>query len=246
MSLASRPLHSALRVPHSAFRTPHPPFRSNHSTSYNFRIDSFRRLPFQFVSVKPPRSIWRPLRWFILLATGGALLAADNTWTSKIRFDFKDSLAWLNEFYSAPAAIAELPAIVEQPANSPALSMNSLINGLLFSKPASGWQISAATEGTRALLSRSAAGPIVQINGATAALPSASFSSGFLTYTDAAYGPQSNAPTASGIWIGTASGNWSNGANWSAGVVADGAGNNANFSVTNISNDVTLNLDTWS
>ncbi|MFO1487824.1 MAG: BNR-4 repeat-containing protein [Verrucomicrobiota bacterium] len=53
--------------------------------------------------------------------------------------------------------------------------------------------------------------------------------------------PQTNA--ASGIWTADADGFWSEGANWTGGVVADGAGNTADFSALDITADRTVTLD---
>jgi hypothetical protein len=56
--------------------------------------------------------------------------------------------------------------------------------------------------------------------------------------------PVPSAPTASGVWTANASGNWGNASNWQGGVIADGAGNDANFDALNITTDVTVTLDT--
>ena len=48
-----------------------------------------------------------------------------------------------------------------------------------------------------------------------------------------------------GTWINTTSGGvWSTTTNWSGGIVADGIGNNADFSTLNITADDTVHLDT--
>jgi autotransporter-associated beta strand protein len=54
--------------------------------------------------------------------------------------------------------------------------------------------------------------------------------------------PQTNAQ--SGTWNVDADGLWSSGANWMNGIVADGAGNTADFSTLNITADRTVTLDT--
>jgi hypothetical protein len=51
------------------------------------------------------------------------------------------------------------------------------------------------------------------------------------------------APGASGTWMNPAGGSWTNPANWNAGIVADGAGNAANFTALSLSADVVVTLD---
>src|SRR5712691_13064231 len=48
----------------------------------------------------------------------------------------------------------------------------------------------------------------------------------------------------SGTWNVDADGNWSNSANWLNGIIADGAGNTADFSATPITAQRTVTLDT--
>jgi len=48
---------------------------------------------------------------------------------------------------------------------------------------------------------------------------------------------------ASGTWMNPAGGSWTNPANWNAGIVADGAGNAANFTALSLSADVVVTLD---
>ena len=49
--------------------------------------------------------------------------------------------------------------------------------------------------------------------------------------------------SSSGAWSADASGNWSGTGNWSSSIVADGAGNTADFSAANITADRTVTLD---
>jgi autotransporter-associated beta strand protein len=53
-----------------------------------------------------------------------------------------------------------------------------------------------------------------------------------------------SAQAASGIWIADANGLWSDTANWSGGMIADGSGSSGSFSTLNPSADRTVSLDT--
>jgi len=53
-----------------------------------------------------------------------------------------------------------------------------------------------------------------------------------------------NAPAADGDWSSTASGVWTNNANWSGGTVADGSGFTANFNTVDPTGDLTVIIDT--
>jgi hypothetical protein len=53
----------------------------------------------------------------------------------------------------------------------------------------------------------------------------------------------SPAPAASGTWIGTASGNWSDVNNWTGGIVADGAQFTANLSTVDLTGNITVTID---
>lgn len=195
----------------------------------------------------PARGLWRPIRYFLLLATAGVVIAADNTWMTRLRFDFVDATNWLTNFYSTEAPSAEAPALVAQTAPTMAdttLSLNGLLNSYLFSKPAAGWQLDAVKfDRASLLMAQQASGPIVQVNGAT--LPAATFSSGYIAYSSTEFGPlPPSAPTGTdGTWISNASGNWSSASNWQAGTIADGSGATAHFDTLNLTNDVTVNLD---
>jgi autotransporter-associated beta strand protein len=184
----------------------------------------------------PTRGLGRPLRCLILVATAGAVLAADNSWLTKLRFDFDDPVSWLSNFYSTRMPSPEPVALPVDPVRTATLSMDRLVNGRLYSQPATGWQLDAARlQFAPILMTPKASGPIVEVNGSTSPT-SPSNSTGFPVAPAAV--------TASGNWTSNASGNWGNSANWQSNVIADGAGNTAHFDVTNISSDVTVNLDT--
>jgi hypothetical protein len=197
----------------------------------------------------PSRGWWRPIRYLLLLASAGVVIAADNSWMTKLRFDFADATNWLTNFYSPAAPSVEVPAVVAQTALTTAdttLSLNSPLNSYLFSKPSAGWQLAAAKfNRTSILAAQQASGPIVQVNGAT--LPAAAFSSGYTAYSSTDFGPLPptlSAPTASGIWTSNATGTWGSATNWQGGVIADGAGSTAHFDALNITTPVTVLLDT--
>jgi len=51
-----------------------------------------------------------------------------------------------------------------------------------------------------------------------------------------------SAPAATGTWTNPSGGSWTNSANWSGGIIADGAGNTANFSTLTLSADAIVTL----
>src|SRR6476660_9396266 len=190
-----------------------------------------------------PRSLSRPLRWFlILVGVAGGVLAADKTWLNDLLSDFRASDWWSNitpvEMSSADIAVAPTPANHD----APELSMSRLLHGLLFTKPSSGWRLESQekTELASAWISQQGGDYFAASSSASNYYQPDSFSAGFVTKS-ASLAPA--APTASGVWISNASGNWSNGANWSAGLIPDGAGDVADFSMTDLTNNVTVNLD---
>jgi autotransporter-associated beta strand protein len=199
---------------------------------------------------RPQRGIWRPLRWFLLIASASAVLAADNTWMTRLRFDFKDSLAWLSNYYPAQdRATADMPLITaSQSITAPGaeLSMGRLLNGLLFSRPSTSWRLdsSSRTELASAWMEQQQRGSVTIQAGADF-LPTANFGSGFAFSPEGLTGPMPSAPTAAdGNWISNASGNWGTAANWQGGIVADGVGHMARFDLLDITQDVTVTLDT--
>lgn len=188
------------------------------------------------------RGMWRPFRWVLLLLSAGAVLAADNTWTSRVRFDYLNAFDWWSNISSREIANADIAAASAMPSSAtPELSMGRLLNGLLFSKPSTGWRLAPEKSGSTSVWMAQKSGDSSSASSGGFWQP-VFFDSGFVS--GARSGPVPAAPTASGIWASNGSGNWSNSANWSAGVIADGAGNNASFDALNISTDVTVTLDT--
>ncbi|MFN2623979.1 MAG: PEP-CTERM sorting domain-containing protein [Chthoniobacterales bacterium] len=189
-----------------------------------------------------PRRIWRPLRSFlILICVGGAVLAADNTWLTDLRFDF-NAADWWSNFSPAETPNADM-AIVAEPANhrAPELSMGQLLHGLLFSKPSSSWRLEPGkTEVTSAWMTQQSGGTFTSLSRSDYFQPSFS-PAGFVT-SAGLIAPA--APTSTdGIWALNSSGNWSTSTNWAGGSVADGAGATADFSQFDLTNNIVVTLD---
>src|SRR3954467_10260777 len=101
--------------------------------------------------MKATRPSWRPMRWFLLPATAGTVLAADNTWTTKLRFDLDRPMEWLMTYYSTEQPTTELaPA---QSSLAPASSgseqgVGRWLNSYLYASPACGWTLGGASAAT--------------------------------------------------------------------------------------------------
>lgn len=67
-------------------------------------------------------------------------------------------------------------------------------------------------------------------------------SDGLINYQETAPTAATNLPGGS-TWTSTTSGNWSDSGNWTNGIVANGAGNTADFSTRDLTSDVTVHLD---
>src|SRR5688572_3628611 len=201
------------------------------------------------------RGAWRSIRVLLLVVCAGGILAADDGWISTIRLDFVKAGYWFSG--AAGNATADFSAPLDTSAEiapRARLSMDGLLHGLLFERPAGRWALDSRPTETRSLLGRRL-GEFEQIN-------QVSGSDNFFAYQMAAsFAEIATAPsksiasavteplgptaiTATGIWFSNASGNWSSPVNWLGGIVADGAGNQANFSNLNLTNDVTVFVDT--
>jgi autotransporter-associated beta strand protein len=193
------------------------------------------------------RGIWRPLRWLLILGfVGGAVLAADNSWMSSLRVGRFKFSEWLDSLLAAEPRTADL-ALSGTPARVPEtrFSTNQWLNRHLFSQPATGWTLDSAKSAATPILkiqSSALSSSIVESN--STALPTAFFSSGFVSYSTVTFGPLPSAPTASGIWALNSSGTWGNSTNWAGGAIADGAGNTADFSSFDLTHDIIVTLDT--
>ncbi len=199
----------------------------------------------------PTRTIWRPVRYFLLIACAGGILAVDDTWVNTLRLDFIDTSDWFpdppgNETQAASAALPAEPA----PAPIAQLSMGHLINGLFFSHPKGRWVLDSSENETRslqlALLSNG--DPTNQINSGD---NFGSFGSQSLFASVAALSNPTNrsvagpsvVTTASGTWAVDSSGTWSNAANWVANNIPDGAGATADFTQVDLTANRTVTLD---
>ena len=198
------------------------------------------------------RGGWRSLRYLLFVLCAGGLLAADNTWITSIDSSILNPSRW---FWSASVNdSAVLPAAVNVPVDlgpGPRLSMDGLINGLLFERPAGRWILDSRATGSHSSLARRLVefDQVNQISGAdnfAAYQMPASFARTHVApaavTAEAPAAP--SAPTADGTWRANASGNWSDSTKWGSGVVADGAGNSAFFNTLDITTNVTVTLDT--
>jgi hypothetical protein len=201
------------------------------------------------------KGAWRSVRVLLLVICAGGILAADNSWISAVNADLLNPNRW---FSSAAANDAvEASAAVNFPvdlAPRARMSMDGLLHGLLFERPAGRWAFnSRAVEGRSSLARRlvefDQINPISGGDNSFAYRMAASFAPiveapPAVTAHSVASPTVPSAPTASGTWNANASGNWGNSGNWSGGVVADGAGNTASFNTLDITTDVTVTLDT--
>lgn len=187
------------------------------------------------------RPLSRPLRWFlILVGVGGAVLAADKSWRTDLRFEFK-AADWWSNISAVETPTADI-ALAAGPANHRAaeLSMGQLLHGLLFSKPSTGWRLEAEnTNSTSAWMTQQSGGTFTSAQ-ATDYLQPVTFSAGFVTGRMAAPADPSGGPTTTGVWISNASGNWGTSTNWQSGVIPQGNTAAARFDELNITTDVTV------
>jgi hypothetical protein len=187
--------------------------------------------------------LWRPLRWLVLLlCLGGAVLAAENNWLTSLRVGHMSVSDWL-ELLAGDPLVAEVVLPAEPAETSQTTySTNTWLNTALFSQPTTGWTLDSS-KSAGSMMKAQSSGTVVQSSLST--LPTALFSSGFVSYSTATFGPVPTIPSSvDGTWISNASGNWGTSANWSSGVIADGAGANAHFDTLNITSNVTVTLDT--
>jgi autotransporter-associated beta strand protein len=178
---------------------------------------------------------------------GGVVLAADNTWFADLPFDIATTDWWSNvtpvEVPTADIAIAPDPASHR----APELSIDRLRHGVLFSRPSTSWRLDPAATGyTSTWMTQPSIEnfyPVIT----TSDYSRSSLSPG--NFIASAAATSANAPTlptaltATGTWTATTSGNWGIAGNWSGGVIADGAGNTANFNAADLTADITVTLD---
>lgn len=187
--------------------------------------------------------IWRRLRWLLLLlCVGSAVLAAESNWFTSLRVGHMALSDWLARL-TGDWRVHEIVVAAEPAENTQTTSStNSWLNTNLFSQPATGWTLDSSKKAPISVMQAQSSGTAAQSNSST--LPSALFSSGFVSYSAATFGPVPTAPSSlDGSWISDASGNWGTSSNWASGAIADGAGANAHFDTLNITTNVTVTLD---
>jgi fibronectin-binding autotransporter adhesin len=201
------------------------------------------------MKVAATRRIWRPLRCLVILVcAGGAVLAADNSWKTSLPFigenQFVDWFAALTGTGSREANIA-LPAEPERSPNVQS-ALSRWTERSIFYQPSHGWTLDAArSAGLPLSKTQSNSAPMSFAQSITGPYSSSSFSSDLVGSSGASSSVAPASPSGvDGTWASTVSGNWSTTGNWSAGVVADGAGASAHFDAVNIATGVTVTLDT--
>jgi autotransporter-associated beta strand protein len=195
----------------------------------------------------PARRGRRSLHYFLIFVTvGGVVLAAETSWRIpwlEGRIILPD---WLSELGMVNRPTAD-DALATAPTKTPdtQFSINRWLNSFLSTAPATAWTASAPKSGSSVIVeTQLAPAPVIQ---SISLLPIASFSSGFISYSNVNFGPLPPvpiAPTASGNWISNASGTWGSTTNWAGGVIANGAGSTAHFDTLDINTPVTVLLET--
>ncbi|MEY2502818.1 MAG: hypothetical protein QOI07_3152 [Verrucomicrobiota bacterium] len=195
-----------------------------------------------------PRQIWRPLRCvFVLLCVAGVVLAADDSWMTSFPIaDFRVD-AWYASLIGSETNQANAASPVE-PANVAEVqsSIGRWTDRSIFSRPSNGWTLDAArSAGMPLSKTESYSAPMAFAQSISSPYSAAPSSSDLVRYSSAGSPLVPSSPSSTdGTWTSTASGNWGTPANWQSNVIADGAGATAHFDLTNISSDVTVNLDT--
>lgn len=183
--------------------------------------------------------IWRRVRWLlILLCLGSAVIAAEGNWFNSLRVGEMSLLDWLERLAGDPPVAKPILAPERATVAPVEPSTNAWLNTALFSQPSAGWTL---TKTSNAMIQPASASTSAETN----PLPTALFSSGFVSYSPATIGPVPNAATfTSGTWsANTGSASWGSSSSWSGGFVADGAGATAHFDALDITTDVTVVLD---
>jgi len=124
--------------------------------------------------------------------------------------------------------------------------MDRLLHGLLFSKPSTSWRLEPEkTEITSAWMTQQSGETFSTRSGSDYWQPSFSPANFIASSAHASTAPAAPAITTAtdGTWIHNGTGDWSLAANWQGGVIASGAGAIAHFDLLNITNDVSVTLD---
>src|SRR3989440_8365802 len=178
------------------------------------------------------KSASRFARFALLVACVGGILAAGDSWTGSLRLGLVDSGTWFSKAESNDASdisVAAKTAIESVPGAQ--MSMDRLVNGLLFSKPSGQWLLAAPNhELNYSWITREADVAANLWNGTSfnasiisPSLASAGFGTGttFSATRESVGGPVIQAPNTvitSGlaVWLGDSAGtqNWSDTSKW--------------------------------
>ena len=173
------------------------------------------------------KGAWRSIRWFLLIACAGGVLAADNTWVSAVNLTFAKPTSWFSSVDDSPDTLAVFDYSGD--ARSPRqVSMDRLLDSLLFYRP-SGGSMLARSAGNFNPSSILANQPVIANEWSGDRFLETRSES-----TVWARGPVSGGAGESpvtinataGSWIGNNPGtqNWSTASNWAGGIIADGSG----------------------
>jgi hypothetical protein len=187
----------------------------------------------------------RPVRWILLVASAGAVLAADNSWTSKLTLDFASASQWFSSEPVFDLPSADMAITASGPYRSaPQLSMGHLINGLLFSRPSRTWTLTpAAPEIASAWMTQPTGAAVT--DGTTPYAPMEFGTSSFVTSPGSTSALLPAAPAAAiGFWSSSSSGNWSSIGNWAAFAIPDGASSIAHLDSHPLNISIVVTLDT--
>jgi hypothetical protein len=191
----------------------------------------------------------RSVRWFLLVACAGGVLAAGNSWLGFFHLGVVTPSSWFSK--AAVNDTTELAIVGEAPieiARSAQMSMRQLPHGQLFSRPANGWLLDSFSS-PKAF--SSLAWLTQESSNASAPASAQYFSTPFLSSGVVASRPLDSPTVPNGAdpppgltshWILNASGNWGTAANWQDGIIPSGPGSEAHFDTLNITTDVTVSV----
>ncbi|MEY2549051.1 MAG: hypothetical protein QOD64_1633, partial [Verrucomicrobiota bacterium] len=187
----------------------------------------------------------RPVRWLLLVASAGAVLAADNSWMSTLKLDFAGASQWFSSepVFDLPSADTAISASGPY-RSAPQLSMGHLINGLLFSPPSRTWTLTpAAPEIASAWMTQQTAAAVT--DGTTPYAPMEFGAPSFVSGPGSTSALLPAAPAAAvGFWSSSSSGNWSSIGNWAAFAIPDGASSIAHLDSHPLNISIVVTLDT--
>lgn len=210
---------------------------------------------------RPPHRNWQPIRWLLLVACAGGILAAVNSWTGSLSLGFVDPGARFS--MAQPNDSTDFSVVADTPIDSvpkAQMSIGRLTNGLLFSRPPSHWLLAAPNHGLNySWVTQETEVAANRWNGSSfnASIISASRTPAglgkgttFAATGESVAGPVIESPNTvitSGlaVWLGDSAGtqNWSDMSKWLFGNVPDGAGVGASFASLNLTANRNVNLD---